>query len=145
MVETFKSSCFALMSVCSSSFLNYKFNFFSVLFVVPQDMVIQHPCQMAGRPSASSTRWSVSPSHSSSLPLWCKGSWCSARGGPSCTSTRTGASPSHWWPLFTPLSSPRWLSRAFSSSLLPSSPRWRRTGTSWSLSTSASFPSAPSV
>lgn len=108
-------------------------------------MVTQHHCQMAGRPSALSTQWLASPSPSSSSLPWCKGSWCSARGGPLCTSTRAGAFPSHWWPSFTPLCSPRWPSLASSSSPLPSSHRWRRTGTSWSPSTSALFPSAPSA
>lgn len=113
-------------------------------FVFLQVMVTQHLCQMAGRPSASSIQWSASPSPSSSSLLWCKGSWCSAHAGRSCTSTHAGACPSRWWPSSMPLCSPHWPSPASSSSLPPSSPRWRRTGTSWSPSTSASFPSAPS-
>lgn len=108
-------------------------------------MVTQHRSLMAVRPFASSTLWSASPSLSSSSRLWCKGSWCSAHGGQSCTSTHTGACPSHWWPSFMQLCSPCWPSLASSSSLLPSSQHWRRTGTSWSPSTSASFPSAPSA
>lgn len=118
---------------------------FWVVFVFLQVMVTQHLCQMAGRPSASSIQWLASPSPSSSSPLWCKGSWCSAHGGRSCTSTYAGACPSRWWPSSTPRCSPRWPSLASSSSPLPSSQRWRRTGTSWSPSTSASFLSAPSA
>lgn len=115
------------------------------MFVFVQDMVTQHLCQMVGRPSALSTPWLASPSPSSSSLPWCKGSWCLAHGGRSCISTRAGACPSHWWPSFTPLCSPCWPSLASSSSPPPSSQRWRRTGTSWSPSTSASFPWAPSA
>lgn len=110
-----------------------------------QDMVIQHHCQMAARPSALSTLWLASPSPSFSSLLWCKGSWCSAHGGRSCTSIHAGACPNLWWQSFMPLCSPCCQSLASSSSPPPSSQPWRRTGTSWSPSTSASFRSAPSA
>lgn len=100
---------------------------------------------MAERPSASSTLQLASPSPSSSSLLRCKGSWCSARGGQSCTSTDSGACQSRWWPLFMLVCSPCWPSLASSSSLPPSSHHWRTTGTSWSPSTSALFPSPPSA
>lgn len=118
---------------------------FPVLFVVLQDMVTQHHCPMAERPSALSTLRLASPSPSSSSPLRCKGSWCSAHGGQSRTSTGNGACQSHWWQSFMLVCSPCWPSLASSSSLPPSSQRWRRTGTSWSPSTSASFPSPQSA
>lgn len=117
---------------------------FDGLNVFPlQDMGTQHHSQTAGRPSALFTPWSASPSPFYSSLLWCNGSWYLAHGGRSRTSTHTGACPSHWWPLFMPLCSPCWPSLASSLSLLPSSRRWKKTGTSWSPSTSASFRSAP--
>lgn len=114
-------------------------------FSVEQDMVTQHHCQMAERPSALSTLPLASPSPSSSSLLRCKGSWYSAHGGQSRTSKGTGASRSHWLPSVMLPCSPCWPSLASSSSPPPSSQRWRGTGTSWSPSTSASFPSAPSA
>lgn len=110
---------------------------------VLQVMVTQHHCPMAGRPSASSTQPLASPSPSSSSRLRCRGSWCTAHGGRSRTSTGSGACPSRWWPSSTPACSPYWPSPASSLSPLPSSQGWRRTGTSWSLSTSALSPSLP--
>lgn len=107
-------------------------------------MVTRHPCPMAGRPSASSTLQSASPSPSSSSPPPCKGSWCSAHGGRSPTSTGSGVCPRQWWASSTPWCSAYWPSASSCLSLLPSSPRWRTTGTSWIPSTSASFRSAPS-
>lgn len=108
-------------------------------------MVTRHHSLMAERRSASSTLQLASPSPSSSSPLRCRGSWCSAHGGQSCTSTDNGVCQSHWWPLFMLVCSPCWPSLASSSSLLPSSRRWRRTGTSWSPSISALSPSPPSA
>lgn len=110
-----------------------------------QDTVTQPLCPMVGRPSASFTLWLAFPLPSSSSPLWCKGSWCSPRGGQSCTYTLAGGCPSHSWPSCTPLCSPCWPSPASSSSPLLFSLRWRRTGTSWSPSTSASSLWAPLV
>lgn len=110
-----------------------------------QDMVTQHRYQMVGKASALSTLRLASPSPYFSSLLWCKGSWCTVHGGRSCTSTHAGACPNLLWPLFMPLYSPCLPSLASSSSLLRSSQQWRRTGTSLSLSTSASFHSAPSA
>lgn len=110
-----------------------------------QDTVTRPPCPMAERPSASCTRRLVSPSPSSSSPLPCKGSWCSARGGRSPTSTGTGACRRQWWAWSTPWCSAVWPSASSSSSQLPSSRRWRTTGTSWIPSTSASSRSAQSA
>lgn len=110
-----------------------------------QGTVTRHRCPMAERPSASSTRRLASRSPSSSSPPPCKGSWCSARGGRSPTSISTGACPRQWWASPTPWCSAFWPSASSSSSQPPSSQRWRTTGTSWILSTSASFRSARSA
>lgn len=106
-------------------------------------MATRRHSPMAERPSASSTQLLASPSPSSSSRPPCRGSWCTVHGGPSPTSTGSGVCPSRWWPSSTPACSPSWPWPASCSSPPPSSLHWRKTGTSWSLSTSASSLSPP--